>query len=99
MHRRSAAAQADGTEALSGTLTAYLALAKNHYKIPGGAIAEYERDPEKFAAQYFGFFSCEGQGLERIKGSNSCKDPPSKAGGPPKSGTNSRDYLMGTAKP
>ena len=27
---------------------------------------------------YFGFFSCEGAGLERVPGSNSCVDPPGK---------------------
>ena len=38
-------------------------------------MESYSSDPSKFAAQYFGFLSCEGQGLERIPGSNSCKDP------------------------
>ena len=35
---------------------------------------DYSSDPEKFSEQYFGFLSCEGQGLERAKGSNTCKD-------------------------
>ena len=34
----------------------------------------YSKDSKEFAAQYFGIFSCEGQGLERIPGSNSCKN-------------------------
>lgn len=94
--RRSAEAQADGTEALSGVIRDYLALAEAHYKVPENNVGAYEKDPQKFAAQYFGIFSCEGQGLERIPGSNSCKDRLPSTG---KSGTNARDYLMGTPKP
>ena len=33
---------------------------------------QYSSDPNKFASQYFGFLSCEGNGLERLPGSNSC---------------------------
>ena len=52
-------------------------------------------------AQYFGIFSCEGQGLERIKGSNSCKDPPRKSENKnpiPTKGLLDFDFLTGKSK-
>ena len=37
------------------------------YYVPAGYVEpRYSSDPGEFMAQYYGFFSCEGQGLERI---------------------------------
>lgn len=77
---RSATMQLDGTRAAGKALSQYLAVAGKRYSLPAESEdLSYSKDPEKFASQYFGIFSCEGQGLERVKGSNTCKDPPSKA--------------------
>ena len=71
----SASKQLAGTEAASKVLTNYFELASSKYKVPGADVSlQYSKDPQEFAAQYFGIFSCEGQGLERIPGTNSCKD-------------------------
>jgi len=70
---RKAAEQIASVEAASSVLRSYLDLAASKYEMP--ALSEpYASDPGEFVAQYFGVFSCEGQGLERIPGSNSCKD-------------------------
>ena len=72
---RSAGKQLDGTMAAGGALDRYLALAGTKYSLPeADAPLAYSADPAKFAAQYYGVFSCEGQGLERVAGSNTCKD-------------------------
>ena len=69
--------QLEGAVAARGALDDYLALAATKYKLPASsAPPAYSSDPKEFVSQYFGVFSCEGQGLERIPGSNSCKDPP-----------------------
>ena len=45
----------------SGALREYLGVAAARYKVPALAQpARYSNDPEKFAAQYYGFLSCEG---------------------------------------
>lgn len=76
----SADKQLAGTEAASATLDKLFALAATKYKVPGAdSSLAYSKDPKEFAAQYYGIFSCEGQGLERIPGSNSCKDKPNKS--------------------
>ena len=75
---RSSKAQLAATTSASGTLSDYLAVAATHYSVPDFKIKPYSASSTEFAAQYFGFFSCEGQGLERVKGSNTCKDPPKK---------------------
>jgi hypothetical protein len=71
-----AAAQLRGTEGALRALDNLLALAATKYKLPElpQAGTPFSKDPEQFAAQYFGFLSCEGQGVERIKGSNTCSD-------------------------
>ena len=71
----SANKQLAGVEGASGVIDQYLALAGTKYALPGAdASLAYSKNPQEFAAQYYGVFSCEGQGLERIPGSNSCKD-------------------------
>jgi hypothetical protein len=71
----SASKQLAGTEAASQVLGKFFELASSKYKLPGAdSSLQYSKDPKEFAAQYYGIFSCEGQGLERIPGSNSCKD-------------------------
>jgi len=56
------------------TLSEYLSVAAKHYTVLESKVVPYSTSPSEFAAQYFGIFSCEGQGLERMPGSNSCKD-------------------------
>ena len=70
----SADKQLSGAKAASDSIAQYLAVPSSKYPLP--KVTEpiyYSKDPNEFASQYFGIFSCEGQGLERIKGSNSCK--------------------------
>lgn len=58
----------------------FFAIAATKYTVPTAAPPPaYSSDNKEFMAQYFSFFSCEGQGLERIPGSNSCKDPKDRA--------------------
>ena len=75
---KSAGRQLGGAKDASKALGDYLAVAATKYNLPSASDAvgygEYSKDPGEFAAQYYGFFSCEGQGLERAKGSNTCKD-------------------------
>ncbi len=72
--------QLAGAEAASGVLGEYLALAGSKYSLPVVASVELPAaGSSEFISQYMGIFSCEGQGLERIPGSNSCKDPPKKS--------------------
>jgi hypothetical protein len=67
------AAQQAAAEKAGGALRDYLGVAAARYKVPALVQpARYSSDPEKFAAQYYGFLSCEGQGMARPKGSNSC---------------------------
>ena len=73
---KSAGAQLDGVKGAGGALDAYLAVAGAKYTLPEYNSLAYSSDPKEFAKQYYGIFSCEGQGLERVKGSNTCKDKP-----------------------
>ena len=67
--------QLSATEDAGNAIDKYLALAGTKYTLPEADVSlAYSSDPAKFAAQYYGVFSCEGQGLERVKGSNTCKD-------------------------
>lgn len=75
---RKANEQIASAEAASSVLSNYLGLAASKYTVPSLSVSGYSSDPTEFVAQYFGIFSCEGQGLERIPGSNSCKDSPKK---------------------
>ena len=69
--------QLDGARGAGGALAEFLAVAGSKYPIPEPAASlGYSDDPREFAKQYYGIFSCEGQGLERVKGSNTCKDSP-----------------------
>ena len=71
--QKSPAAQQVAAEKAGGALRDYLSIATARYKLPAlSQPARYSDDPEKFAAQYYGFLSCEGQGMARTKGSNSC---------------------------
>lgn len=65
--------QLEGVIDARSALAAYLAVADKKYTVPEKpADLAYSKDPREFAKQYYGFFSCEGQGLERVKGSNTC---------------------------
>ena len=68
--------QLAASEAAGAALTDFLDAARSQYTLPaptGQKLREqYSSDPNKFASQYFGFLSCEGNGLERLPGSNSC---------------------------
>lgn len=67
--------QLAGTEAASRVLSEYFELAATKYTLPTVADNSFAAPgSSEFIAQYYGLFSCEGQGLERIPGSNSCKD-------------------------
>ena len=55
------AAQQAAAEKAGGALREYLGVAAARYKVPALVQpARYSNDPEKFAAQYYGFLSCEG---------------------------------------
>ena len=55
------AAQQAAAEMAGGALREYLGVAAARYKVPALVQpARYSNDPEKFAAQYYGFLSCEG---------------------------------------
>jgi hypothetical protein len=72
---RQLAAQKDAAVAAGAALSEYLGVLSSKYSIPAVATAKpYSSDPTTFTAQYFGLFSCEGQGLQRLPGSNSCGD-------------------------
>ena len=72
---RKAGAQLVGVQRASAIIDEYLTLAGSKYKVQAAAPPpQYSKDNKEFMSQYFGLFSCEGQGLERIPGSNSCKD-------------------------
>jgi len=79
---QSAKSQLASSDAAGKALEEYLALvAASKYSLP--ALEQplaYSKDPNAFAAQYYGIFSCEGQGLERLPGSNSCKSPTKNGG-------------------
>lgn len=70
----------------AAALAAFLAAAATGYEVPAYqrpadfASQSTAEGQKEFAVQYFGFLSCEGQGLERIPGSNTCKDPKSGGG-------------------
>jgi len=62
-----------GTEAARETLSEFLGVASTKYTFPSYSPPPlYSKDPSVFAAQYYGVLSCEGQGLKRIPGSNTC---------------------------
>mmetsp|Transcript_30872 Transcript_30872/g.81811 ORF Transcript_30872/g.81811 Transcript_30872/m.81811 type:complete len:241 (+) Transcript_30872:35-757(+) len=92
---QSSKAQLAASKSASGALAEYLSVASVHYSVPNFKPMPYSSDKNEFAAQYFGFFSCEGQGLERIPGSNSCKDPPKKPKGDSKAFKLDFDFLTG----
>lgn len=69
---RDSGKQLDASKRATEVLSEYLAIATIKYSVPDNAIVPYSSDPDKFSAQYFGFFSCEGQGMDRIPASNSC---------------------------
>ena len=79
---KSAGRQLGGAKDASKALGDYLAVAGTKYNLPSASDAvgygEYSKDPGEFAAQYYGFFSCEGQGLDRVPGSNTCKNSATK---------------------
>lgn len=93
--------QLRGVEGASSVLGEYLSLASSKYTLP--VISSMDLPPagsKEFIAQYMGVFSCEGQGLERIPGSNSCKDPPKKEQNRnPLPSKNLLDFDMLTGKP
>ena len=71
--QKAPAAQQAAAEKAGTALREYLSVAAARYKVPElSQPARYSTDPEKFAAQYYGFLSCEGQGMARTPGSNSC---------------------------
>lgn len=79
---KSGGAQLDGVKSASSALDEYLAVAAARYTLPAPEVSlAYSKDPKEFAKQYYGFFSCEGQGLERVSGSNTCKDKPPESRG------------------
>lgn len=97
--QRSAAAELEAVKGASSALAEYVGIAGRRYRLPNpSGPVPYSSDPATFKAQYFGFFSCEGQGLESIPGSNSCKNKPSTV-------VNSRafsldfDFLTGKPRP
>jgi hypothetical protein len=62
--------------AASAAIGDFLAASNTRYSLPSDdSPADFSSDPRLFAKQYFGFLSCEGQGLERSPGSNTCRDP------------------------
>ena len=65
--------QLEGAKAASTALGDYLAVAAGKYTLPK-VERPAQMSQEEFIAAYYGIFSCEGQGLERVKGSNACKD-------------------------
>ena len=71
---KSAETQLAGAKDASEAISQYFAVAAAKYPLPTMVDPlYYSKDPTEFASQYFGIFSCEGQGLERIPGSNSCR--------------------------
>lgn len=97
-------AMLDASKKASAALADYLAVASAaKYKVPEAWDNAFSSDPGTFSSQYFGFLSCEGQGLERIKGSNSCKDAPRKQGSAsPRKDNSFRldfDFLTGAPRP
>ena len=94
--QKSAAAQQAAAEKVGGSLRDYLGVAAARYKVPGKSSAlAYSSDPEKFAAQYYGFLSCEGQGMVRQKGSNSCVNRPKEGKADDGNGLLDFDFLTG----
>lgn len=68
-------AQKSAAAAAGATIGEYLGVLSSKYTIPAPVAAKtYSSDPTTFTAQYFGLFSCEGQGLQRLPGSNACGD-------------------------
>jgi len=71
--RREAGAQKAAAAAAAAAIGDYLGVLSSSYEVPAFTAAKmYSSDPTTFNGQYFGFFSCEGQGLARLPGSNSC---------------------------
>lgn len=76
VRERDAEQQLAATSAAGSALGEFLLVAASQYKVPTPPPpAAYSSDTGQFMAQYFGFLSCEGQGLDRVPGSNSCTNP------------------------
>jgi len=72
--------QIAGAEAAGSVLGEYLTLAGSKYTLPEVVSMELPAaGSSEFISQYLGIFSCEGQGLERIPGSNSCRNSADKS--------------------
>ena len=72
--------QLAGAEAAGSVLGEYLTLAGSRYTLPEVVSMELPAaGSSEFISQYLGIFSCEGQGLERIPGSNSCRNSADKS--------------------
>ena len=71
---RDADGQKDAAERASAALADYLKIAAGKYKFD---VPEPPADMDQatFIKAYYGIFSCEGMGLERVPGSNTCKQP------------------------
>lgn len=71
---RDADGQKDAAERASGALAEYLKIAGGKYQFEVPAPPA-DMDQSTFIKTYYGIFSCEGMGLERVAGSNTCKQP------------------------
>ena len=90
------AAQLAACERAGGALRAYLGLAGGRYTVPAlSQPLRYSNDPDTFAAQYYGFLSCEGQGMTRTKGSNTCVNKPKEGKADEGNGLLDFDVLTG----
>ena len=72
--RKDVEAERKAVEQLSSIFDDFLYVAAAKYEVPPRAQQQGALSESENIARYFGFFSCEGQGLERIAGSNSCKN-------------------------
>lgn len=94
--QKAPAAQLAASERVGGALRDYLGLAGTRYKVPAlNQPLRYSTDPEQFAAQYYGFLSCEGQGMTRTKGSNTCVNKPKAGKADEGNGLLDFDFLTG----
>mmetsp|Transcript_17997 Transcript_17997/g.54180 ORF Transcript_17997/g.54180 Transcript_17997/m.54180 type:complete len:116 (+) Transcript_17997:242-589(+) len=74
--RRELDAQKLAATSASVAIADYLGVISSAYPLPAFTpTMTYSSDPATFTAQYFGLFSCEGQGLQRLPGSNNCGEP------------------------
>ncbi len=73
--RKDVEAERKAVEQLSSIFDDFIyTVAAAKYEVPPRAQQQVALSESENIARYFGFFSCEGQGLERIAGSNSCKN-------------------------